>query len=249
LRGATLPWVQPAYLYARSIGGNDVATMSYHGERVHAPYAAYANSVFSYSCELQHHGSPGSAHVGVIVVPVVQALGEQHGNLPGHQSGADDTDLRHLAGQREIRCSSRFPGPLLRQVERVQPGAELLGDDQIGQTLRLGGQAGGQVGTGSATHEEPKTLNVSDNLFFDTCAYDPWYLGAAIRQRGVKSMVFGSEAPGSGSAALNPQTGKASDDVVAIIDHFDFLKTEDKVEILHNNPLRVFPLLKKLRNI
>ncbi len=79
LRGATLPWVQPAYLYARSIGGNDVATISYHGERVHAPYAAYANSVFSYSCELQHHGSPGSAHVGVIVVPVVQALGEQLG--------------------------------------------------------------------------------------------------------------------------------------------------------------------------
>ena len=79
LRGATLPWVQPAYLYARSIGGNGVATISYHGDRVHAPYAAYANSTFSYSCELQHHGSPNSAHVGVIVVPVVQALGEQLG--------------------------------------------------------------------------------------------------------------------------------------------------------------------------
>src|SRR3954471_3532427 len=76
LRGATFSWVQPGYLYARSIGGNDVATISYHGERVHAPYAAYANSAFSYSCELQHHGSPGSAHTGAIVVPVVQALGE-----------------------------------------------------------------------------------------------------------------------------------------------------------------------------
>ena len=79
LRGATLPWVQPVYLYARSIGGNGAATISYHGERVHAPYAAYANSVFSYSCELQHHGAPDSAHVGVIVVPVVQALGELQG--------------------------------------------------------------------------------------------------------------------------------------------------------------------------
>ncbi len=79
LRGATLPWVQPAYLYARTIGGNGATTISYHGERVHAPYAAYANSVFSYSCELQHHGAAGSAHVGVIVVPVVQALGEQLG--------------------------------------------------------------------------------------------------------------------------------------------------------------------------
>jgi len=80
LRGATLSWVQPAYQYARSIGGNAAATISYHGERVHAPYAAYANSVFSYSCELQHHGSPDSAHVGVIVVPVVQALGEVLGS-------------------------------------------------------------------------------------------------------------------------------------------------------------------------
>lgn len=79
LRGATLSWVQPAYLYARSIGGNGAATVTYHGERVHAPYAAYANSAFSYSCELQHHGSPNSAHIGVIVIPVVQALGEQLG--------------------------------------------------------------------------------------------------------------------------------------------------------------------------
>ncbi|MFH1604367.1 MAG: MmgE/PrpD family protein, partial [Pseudomonadota bacterium] len=79
VRGATLPWVQPAYLYARSMGGNEATTISYHGEKVHAPYAAYANSAFSYSCELQHHGSPESAHVGVVVVPVVQALGEQLG--------------------------------------------------------------------------------------------------------------------------------------------------------------------------
>jgi 2-methylcitrate dehydratase PrpD len=76
LRGSTLPWVQPVYAYARAIGGNDAATITYYGERVHAPYAAYVNSAFSYSCELQHHGSPESAHVGVIVVPVVQALGE-----------------------------------------------------------------------------------------------------------------------------------------------------------------------------
>jgi 2-methylcitrate dehydratase PrpD len=42
--------------------------------------AAYANSTFSYSCELQHHGSYGSAHPGVTVIPVVQALGEQLGS-------------------------------------------------------------------------------------------------------------------------------------------------------------------------
>ena len=86
LRGATLPWVQPAYLYARALGtsagGEGTATITYHGGKVPAPYAAYANSAFSYSCELQHHGSPESAHTGVIVVPVVQALGELM-NIPG----------------------------------------------------------------------------------------------------------------------------------------------------------------------
>ena len=141
-------------------------------------------------------------------------------------------------------------GALRRLIEVGEPidrTNRSTGPDNI--VGKSGEKAGGQVGTGSATHEEPKGLNVSENLFFDTCAYDPWFLGAAIRQRGVKQMVFGTEAPGSGSAALNPQTGKASDDVVAIIDHFDFLDNEQKLDIFHNNPLRVFPLLKKIRNI
>lgn len=79
IRGATLPWVQPVYRYARTLGGNGNATITYHGDRLSAPYAAYANSAFAYSCELQHHGSFGSAHPGVIVIPTVQALGEQLG--------------------------------------------------------------------------------------------------------------------------------------------------------------------------
>ena len=42
--------------------------------------------------------------------------------------------------------------------------------------------------------------DLSDNLFFDTCAYDPHFLTAALKQRGVPQMVFGTESPGSGSA-------------------------------------------------
>ncbi len=79
LRGATLPWVQPVYRYVRSMGDSGEATITYHGDRLSAAYAAYANSAFSYSCELQHHGSFGSAHPGVIIVPAVQALGEKLG--------------------------------------------------------------------------------------------------------------------------------------------------------------------------
>jgi 2-methylcitrate dehydratase PrpD len=68
------------YRYVRAQGGREEATVTYHGDRLSAPYAAYANSVFSYSCELQHHGTFGSAHTGVVVVPTVQALGEQLGS-------------------------------------------------------------------------------------------------------------------------------------------------------------------------
>jgi 2-methylcitrate dehydratase PrpD len=76
VRGATLPWVQPVYRYFARADGTGEATVTYHGDRLSAPYAAYVNSAFSYSCELQHHGSYGSAHTGVIVVPAVQALAE-----------------------------------------------------------------------------------------------------------------------------------------------------------------------------
>jgi len=113
-----------------------------------------------------------------------------------------------------------------------------------------GEKGGGQVGTGSVTHQvEQHAVNVDENLFFDTCAYDPWFLSAAIHQRGVSRMVFGTEAPGSGSAQYNPMTGKSSDDVVALIDKFDFLTPDQKTAIFHDNPVRVFPLLKKVRKV
>ncbi len=80
IRGATLPWIQPVYQYARSFSGKEEATVTYHGDRLMAPYAAYVNSAFSYSCELQHHGSFGSAHTGVIIIPTIQALGEKLGS-------------------------------------------------------------------------------------------------------------------------------------------------------------------------
>ncbi|RPI42525.1 MAG: MmgE/PrpD family protein [Betaproteobacteria bacterium] len=79
IRGATLPWVQPVYRYFTAAGGRGEATVTYHGDRLSAPYAAYVNSTFSYSCELQHHGSYGSAHTGVIVIPAIQALAERLG--------------------------------------------------------------------------------------------------------------------------------------------------------------------------
>ncbi len=113
--------------------------------------------------------------------------------------------------------------------------------------IGLSGEEGGGQATGG---RRPTALpepgpDWSENLFFDTCAYDPWYLSAAIRQRGTHRMAFGTESPGSGSATLNPKTGKPADDILATIDSFDFLSEAQKLEMVHANPLRIFPLLAK----
>jgi len=88
--------------------------------------------------------------------------------------------------------------------------------------------------------------DLSQNLFYDTCGYDLNFLEAAIKQRGVPRMLFGTEAPGSGRA-VRPETGRTSDDLVPVIGSFDFLTEEDKIKIFHENPARVIPALAKIR--
>jgi predicted TIM-barrel fold metal-dependent hydrolase len=102
--------------------------------------------------------------------------------------------------------------------------------------------AGGQFGM-QVTRARPDKLDLGANLFFDTCAYDPYFLTAALKQRGVDRMVFGTEVPGSGSHLRNPETGKPADDVLALLDRLDFLTDEDRRKIIYDNPRRVFPKL------
>jgi predicted TIM-barrel fold metal-dependent hydrolase len=83
----------------------------------------------------------------------------------------------------------------------------------------------------------------SKNLFYDCCCYDEHYLEAAFKQRGVDQMLFGTESPGSGGA-IRPDTGKASDDMIPVIDSLGFLTTEDKLKIFQKNPLKVFTKVK-----
>lgn len=89
----------------------------------------------------------------------------------------------------------------------------------------------------------PNAVDVSGNLFFDTCAYDRWFLTATFKQRGVDRMVFGTEAPGAGTGTTNPETGRPSDDLVPVIDHLDFLTEQDKRKVFYENPKKVFALL------
>jgi predicted TIM-barrel fold metal-dependent hydrolase len=87
--------------------------------------------------------------------------------------------------------------------------------------------------------------DLSNNLFFDTCAYDADFLATAIKQWGVDRMLFGTEAPGSG-ATMNPKTGKSSDHLIEVIDAMEFLSEDDKLKIMNQNAAKVFPPLAKM---
>lgn len=85
--------------------------------------------------------------------------------------------------------------------------------------------------------------DLTNNLFFDSCAYDVDFLAAAIHQRTVSQTCFGVEAPGSGGA-IRKETGRPGDDLVPIITSHPklaFLSEQDKIDILHNNPARFCP--------
>ncbi len=132
IRGATLPWVQPVYRYIRSMGGNGEATVTYHGDRLSAPYAAYINSTFSYSCELQHHGTWGSAHTGVIINPTILALGEQLGSsgkeiLAAMVAGYEVQGRVGLALFQPAFERNFHPQPLLGVFSAAASAGKLLG--------------------------------------------------------------------------------------------------------------------------
>lgn len=117
-----------------------------------------------------------------------------------------------------------------------------LGDRGKPSGLMGGGQVG--MATRQAEPEPKHKRDIGQNLLFDTCAYDGDFMATAIKQRGVYRMLFGTEAPGSGTSTLNPATNRPSDDLVPVIELMDFLTTEDKVKILRENAIRVFPLLR-----
>jgi predicted TIM-barrel fold metal-dependent hydrolase len=141
--------------------------------------------------------------------------------------------FERFPGLRVVVC--HCGGALRRQLEQ---GRRTRGGIVGGSGQRGGGQVGMNV-----RRRERVARTWHDNLFFDTCAYDSDFLEAAIRQRGVDQMVFGSEAPGSGTSVKNPETGRPSDDLVPVLERMASLTTEDRRKILHDNVMRVFPLL------
>jgi predicted TIM-barrel fold metal-dependent hydrolase len=104
--------------------------------------------------------------------------------------------------------------------------------------------AGGGLNRFIPTDPHLPQKDLSKNLFYDTCAYDVPFLEAALKQRGISQMMFGTEAPGSGQA-VRPESGKTSDDMIPIIDAVPFLSEKDKMDIFHNNPAKFLPAFEK----
>ena len=86
--------------------------------------------------------------------------------------------------------------------------------------------------------------DLSKNLWFDSCMLERDLLGAMIKQKTPKRVLFGTEAPGSGGAK-RPESGKPSDDLVPVIGEYDFLSKQNKEDIFYNNAFEAIPLLTK----
>ena len=118
------------------------------------------------------------------------------------------------------------------QFERF-PGLKIIVCHCGGYIERLG--PGAQFRSKERVHTE--------NLFYDTAAYDLDFLALAIRQRGVSQFAFGTEAPGSGTE-IRPGTEYTADDLVPMFESdpaLGFLSEKDKLDILHDTPAKLFP--------
>ncbi len=110
--------------------------------------------------------------------------------------------------------------------------------------LPSGERGGGSVGMDIGTSERKSKRDFSNNLLFDTCAYDNDFLAASIKQKTVDRMIMGTEVPGGGTSSLNPLTGKFADDLIPVFEKMDFLSDEDRIKILSGNARRLFTRLK-----
>ena len=136
-------------------------------------------------------------------------------------------------------------GSLRRLLTKNQPVDAVMQAHGRDNIVRDSGEEGGGGPGMVRKRANKKRVDVTNNLFFDTCAYDPNFLATAIKQRGVPQMCFGTEVPGTGSSLYNTLTDANADDVLAIIKSFDFLTDDEKTQLIWDNPLRVFPLLEK----
>ena len=153
----------------------------------------------------------------------------------------------HASSSRDPRTEDVFLGYQLGVVAEQFVATESLIRGNVFERhpeLRMCSAYCGGSPTPYPTSSRGAGADLAGNLWFDTCSYDPVFLEAAIRQRGVDNMCFGTEVP-SASIPANFEDGTHSDDLVPVIDGFDWLSEPEKDAIFHDNALRFCPALER----
>ena len=112
-----------------------------------------------------------------------------------------------------------------------------------------GGAIPYQVGRFDATSVPRKGMDVSgrrfltrlQKLYFDTVLYSREAIELLVKVVGPARCLYGAEMPGVGSS-INPDTGRAFDDIIPFIRDLDFITADEKEDILSRNALKVFGL-------
>lgn len=78
-------------------------------------------------------------------------------------------------------------------------------------------------------------------LYFDTVLYSREAIELLVKVVGPEQCLYGAEMPGVGSS-INPDTGRAYDDIIPFITEMDFISEAEKQAILGGNAKRLFGL-------
>ena len=99
----------------------------------------------------------------------------------------------------------------------------------------------GRFDSGSMRGQGDRFREKIQKLYFDTVLYSQAALELLIKEIGADRLLFGEECPGVGSTE-NPDTGRPFDDILPIIEGFEWLSDADKKTIFSGNAIKVFNL-------
>jgi len=86
---------------------------------------------------------------------------------------------------------------------------------------------------------KPRFEEVVSHLYFDLAVYDVDAIDFMLRKFGVDNVVYAAEMFGTGKA-IDPETGRAFDDTIGMINAIDWLSDNDKRKIFEGNARRLF---------
>ena len=97
----------------------------------------------------------------------------------------------------------------------------------------------------NAMRNDPSLESFDDSmrrLYYDTVLYDPHSLELLFRVVGPDRCLFGTDKPANGSV-LDPETGRAMNDIKPMIDAIPWLGDEERAAIYEGNARKAYSLL------